>query len=53
MTTLVRPATLADAPRLSQLGANTFRETFEGENTPDDTGGSHATALACHRMIAQ
>ena len=36
MTTLVRPATLADAPRLSQLGANTFRETFEGENTPDD-----------------
>ena len=36
MTTLVRPATIADGPRLSQLGANTFRETFEGENTPDD-----------------
>ena len=36
MTPAVRPATLADAPRLSQLGAATFRETFAGENTRED-----------------
>jgi ribosomal protein S18 acetylase RimI-like enzyme len=34
VTTLVRSATTADAPRLSHLAAATFRETFEGENTP-------------------
>ena len=36
MTTLVRTATIADATRLAQLGASTFRETFEDENTPVD-----------------
>lgn len=32
----IRPAIVADAPALSRLGAATFRETFEGENTPED-----------------
>lgn len=36
MTIHVRPASAADAPDLSQLGATTFRETYEGENTPAD-----------------
>ncbi|MHB1222488.1 MAG: GNAT family N-acetyltransferase [Gemmatimonadaceae bacterium] len=36
MTIHVRPAADADAPRVSQLGATTFSETFEGENTPAD-----------------
>jgi hypothetical protein len=32
----IRPATTADAPALSRLRAITFRETFEGENPPED-----------------
>jgi ribosomal protein S18 acetylase RimI-like enzyme len=32
----IRPATAADASALSRLAATTFRETFEGENTPED-----------------
>jgi len=36
MTIKIRPATIADAPALSRLGATTFRETFERENTPED-----------------
>ena len=32
----IREATLADATRLSELAATTFREAFEGENAPDD-----------------
>src|SRR5688500_18264741 len=36
MPPLIRTATIADAARLSELGAATFRETFEGENTPED-----------------
>ncbi len=36
MTPLVRLATIADAPLLSRLGAATFCETFERENTPED-----------------
>ena len=53
MTTLVRPATIADAPRLSQLGANTFRETFEGENTPDDMASYLAEAFTPDRQAAE
>ena len=53
MTTLVRPATIADAPRLSQLGANTFRETFEGENTPDDMASYVAEAFTPDRQAAE
>jgi len=36
MSIRVRPATIADAALLSEFGAATFRDTFEGENTPDD-----------------
>lgn len=36
MTVHIRPATSADAARLSRVAAATFRETFEGENTPED-----------------
>jgi ribosomal protein S18 acetylase RimI-like enzyme len=32
----IRRATAADAPALSRLAAATFRETFAGDNTPDD-----------------
>ena len=53
MTTLVRPATIADAPSLSQLGANTFRETFEGENTPDDMATYVAEAFTPDRQAAE
>lgn len=35
-TVAVRHATPADATALSHLGAETFRETFEDTNTPDD-----------------
>ena len=53
MTTLVRPATIADVPRLSQLGAKTFRETFEGENTLDDMASYLAEAFTPDRQAAE
>ena len=53
MTTLVRPATVADAPRLSRLGATTFRETFEGENTPEDMARYLAEAFTPDRQAAE
>src|SRR5690349_15690994 len=36
MTTHIRPATTADAPRLSEFAARTFSETFAKDNTPED-----------------
>jgi GNAT superfamily N-acetyltransferase len=53
MTTLVRPATIADAARLSRLGATMFRETFEGENTPDDMARYLAEAFTPDRQAAE
>ena len=53
MATLVRPATIADASRLSQLGATTFRGTFEGENTPDDMASYLAEAFTPGRQAAE
>lgn len=53
MTTLVRPATIADAVRLSQLGAATFRETFEGENTPDDMACYLAETFTPEKQAAE
>src|SRR4051812_2282305 len=53
MTTLVRPATVADAPRLSQLGATTFRETFERENTPEDMARYVSEAFTPERQAAE
>lgn len=34
--TLIRRAEVADAARLSELGAATFRDTFQADNTSDD-----------------
>ncbi len=53
MTTLVRTATIADATRLAQLGASTFRETFEGENTSDDMASYLAEAFTPDRQAAE
>jgi ribosomal protein S18 acetylase RimI-like enzyme len=53
MTTRVRPATVADASRLSVLGAATFRETFEGENTPEDMARYLAAAFTPARQAAE
>ena len=35
-TQRIRRATSADIPALADLGARTFRETFETQNTPED-----------------
>jgi ribosomal protein S18 acetylase RimI-like enzyme len=53
MTIHVRPATAADAERLSRLGAATFRETFEGENTPEDMARYLAEAFTPERQAAE
>ena len=53
METVVRPATIADAARLSQLGATTFRETFEGENTPEDMARYLAKAFTPNQQAAE
>jgi ribosomal protein S18 acetylase RimI-like enzyme len=53
MTIHVRSATVADAPRLSQLGATTFRETFEGENTPEDMARYLAEAFTPDQQAAE
>jgi ribosomal protein S18 acetylase RimI-like enzyme len=53
MTTIVRTATIADATRLTQLGANTFRETFEAENTPDDMASYLSDAFTPDRQAAE
>jgi ribosomal protein S18 acetylase RimI-like enzyme len=53
MTAFVRPATIADAARLSALGATTFRETFEGENTPEDMARHLAETFTPDRQAAE
>ena len=53
MTTFVRPATIADAPRLSRLAAMTFRETFEGENTPENIVRYVSEAFTPERQAAE
>ena len=53
MTIRVRPATLADAPHLSRLGAATFRDTFEGENTPEDMAHYLAEAFTPERQASE
>jgi ribosomal protein S18 acetylase RimI-like enzyme len=53
MTIHVRPATVADAPRLSELGAATFRETFEGENTPEDMARYLARSFTPERQATE
>lgn len=53
MTIRVRAARLADASALSLLGAATFRETFEGDNTPEDMAQYLAEAFTPARQAAE
>ena len=46
VTIQIRLATIADAAALSRLGAATFRETFEEENTPEDMARYLAAAFS-------
>lgn len=53
MTIVIRPATIADATALSRLGATTFRETFEAENTPDDMARYLSEAFTPEQQAAE
>ena len=53
MTIHVRPAVVGDAVALSRLGATTFREAFEAENTPDDIAQYLADAFTPLRQAAE
>lgn len=53
MTIEVRPALIGDALALSCLGANTFRETFENENTPEDMARYLAESFGPERQAAE
>ena len=53
MTVRVRPATVADAPDLSRLGAATFRDTFEDENSPEDMARYLAEAFTPERQASE
>ena len=49
----IRSADIGDALRLSRLGASTFRDTFEGTNTPDDLAQYLAEAFTPQRQAAE
>jgi ribosomal protein S18 acetylase RimI-like enzyme len=53
MTITIRPASIDDAPALSRLGASTFRETFEAENTAEDMARYLAEAFTPERQAAE
>ena len=53
MSIQIRPATLDDAPALSRLGAETFRDTFEGANTPGDMARYLADAFTPAQQAAE
>jgi ribosomal protein S18 acetylase RimI-like enzyme len=53
MTLRVRAATRSDAAALSELGAETFRDTFEGDNTPEDMAQYLAAAFTPDRQAAE
>jgi ribosomal protein S18 acetylase RimI-like enzyme len=53
VTTIIRPATPADARRLSGLGAVTFRDTFGDANRPDDMDRYLADAFSPARQAAE
>jgi ribosomal protein S18 acetylase RimI-like enzyme len=53
MVITIRAALVGDAPLLSRLGAATFRDTFESENTPDDMAGYIADAFTPERQAAE
>ena len=49
----IRRATAADASALSRLGAETFRETFAGDNTPEDLEQYIAEAFTPDRQAIE
>ena len=51
--TTIRPASVADAFALSRLGETTFRETFEGENSPEDMSRYLAQAFTPAQQTAE
>ena len=53
MTTIIRAATPADARRLSELGAATFRDTFADANSPHDMDRYVADAFTPARQAAE
>lgn len=53
MKTFVRPAAASDAANLSRLGAATFRETFEGENSPEDMARYLAESFSPEKQAAE
>jgi len=53
MTIKIRQAVISDAAALSQLGASTFRETFEDSNTPEDMARYLAEAFTPERQAAE
>lgn len=53
MTITVRPAVISDAIALSHLGATTFRETFEDENTPEDMARYLAESFTPEQQAAE
>src|SRR5690606_41992977 len=44
------PISIQDAPRLSELGASTFRDTFEADNAADDIAAYIAEAFTPQRQ---
>jgi ribosomal protein S18 acetylase RimI-like enzyme len=53
VTVHIRRATVDDAPALSRLGAATFQETFERENTPEDMSRYLEEAFSPERQAAE
>jgi ribosomal protein S18 acetylase RimI-like enzyme len=53
MTVKVRPAAIADAVALSRLGAATFRETFEADNTTEDMARYLAEAFSPEQQSSE
>jgi ribosomal protein S18 acetylase RimI-like enzyme len=53
MAIAIRRAAISDAASLSRLGATTFRETFELENTPEDMERYLAEAFTPEQQAAQ
>ena len=49
----IRPAALRDASSLSRLGALTFRETFEDDNTPEHMARYLAEAFTSERQATE
>ena len=53
MTTVIRPATPADARALSAFGAATFRDAFGDANRPDDMARYLADSFSPSRQAAE